>query len=103
MPDLYGVCDTQAEMEEKLAEITYQDKLNNAFILNLSVGKMIYTKFGALNFNVSVNNVLNNRNIQTGGYQESKFDYDNYNVNKFPNKIYYAQGIRVFVNVGIRF
>jgi hypothetical protein len=103
MPDLYGVCNTQAEMEEKLAEITYQDKLNNAFILNLSVGKMIYTKFGALNFNVSVNNVLNNRNIQTGGYQESKFDYDNYNVNKFPNKIYCAQGIRVFVNVGIRF
>ena len=90
-------------LEEKISEITHQDKLKNAFVLNFSIGKLIYTKFGALNFNVSVNNLLNNRNIQTGGYQEGKFDYTNYSVNKFPNKYYYAQGIRVFVNFGIRF
>ena len=47
--------------------------------------------------------MLNNRKIQTGGYQEGKFDYENYSTTKFPNKIYYAQGIRVFFNFGIRF
>ena len=34
----------------------------------------------------------------TGGYQQGRFDYDNYNLAKFPNKYYYAQGIRVFAN-----
>ncbi len=103
MPDLYKLCDTQEELDAKLKEITTQQKLKNAFVLNLSIGKMIYTKWGALNFNLSVNNVLNNRNIQTGGYQQGRFDYTNYNVDKYPNKIYYAQGIRVFFNAGIRF
>ncbi len=77
--------------------------LNCEWVVNASVGKVLYTKFGSVNFNLSINNLLNNRNIQTGGWQEGKFDYTNYNVNKFPNKIWYAQGIRVFFNVGIRF
>ncbi len=109
MPELYTVV-TPAEgqtiqeaVQAKVEEIAYQQKLKSAFVLNLSVGKVIYTRFGSLNFNLSVNNVLNNRNIQTGGYQEGKFDYTNYNVNKFPNKYYYAQGIRIFFNFGIRF
>ena len=109
MPELYTVV-TPAEgqtiqeaVQAKVEEIAYQQTLKSAFVLNLSVGKVIYTRFGSLNFNLSVNNVLNNRNIQTGGYQEGKFDYTNYNVNKFPNKYYYAQGIRIFFNFGIRF
>lgn len=109
MPELYSVV-KPAEgqsifdaVREKVEEIAYQNKLKSAFVLNLSVGKVIYTRFGSLNFNLSVNNVLNNRNIQTGGYQEGKFDYTNYDVNKFPNKYYYAQGIRIFFNFGIRF
>lgn len=120
MPDLYTVCAPtreqlaqnpdktagqlmQENLEAKRAEITNQEKLKDAFVLNLSIGKLIYTKWGALNFNLSVNNLLNNRNIQTGGYQEGKFDYTTYDVSKFPSKFYYAQGIRVFFNFGIRF
>ena len=109
MPDLYTVVKPvpgqsyEDAIKEKISEITNQEKLKDAFVLNLSIGKMIYTKWGALNFNLSVNNLLNNRNIQTGGYQEGKFDYTTYDVNKFPNKYYYAQGIRVFFNFGIRF
>ncbi len=114
MPGLWSQCTPSAAQAaagitpdmiyaEKQAEITRQDKLNSEWVMNLSIGKILYTKFGSVNFNLSVNNLLNNRNIQTGGYQEGKFDYTDYNVNKFPNKIYYAQGIRVFFNVGIRF
>lgn len=114
MPGLWGQCTPSAQQvkegitadmiyAEKQAEITRQDKMNSEWVLNLSIGKVLYTKFGSVNFNLNVNNILNNRNIQTGGYQEGKFDYTDYNVNKFPNKIYYAQGIRVFFNVGIRF
>ena len=109
MPDLYNVVKPapgqsyEEAIKEKISEITTQEKLKDAFVLNLSIGKLIYTKWGSLNFNLSVNNLLNNRNIQTGGYQEGKFDYTTYDVSKFPNKYYYAQGIRVFFNFGIRF
>ncbi len=109
MPDLYTVVKPapgesyEVAIKEKISEITTQEKLKDAFVLNLSIGKLIYTKWGSLNFNLSVNNLLNNRNIQTGGYQEGKFDYTTYDVSKFPNKYYYAQGIRVFFNFGIRF
>lgn len=103
LPDLYKVCNSEEELEAKMREIATQEKLNDVFVVNMSIGKVVYTKFGQLNFNLSVNNLLNNKNIQTGGYQQGRFDYDNFNVGKFPNKIYYAQGIRVFLNVGIRF
>ncbi|MDE6218374.1 MAG: carboxypeptidase regulatory-like domain-containing protein [Muribaculaceae bacterium] len=103
MPGLWKFCTSEEEYNQRMAEITHQDKLKDAFVMNLSIGKLIYTHFGALNFNLSVNNLLNNRNIQTGGFQESKFDYTNYTTTKFPNRYWYAQGIRVFFNFGIRF
>ena len=108
MPGLWKYCVNNSDNPEdlykqKMEEITRQDKMNSEWVMNLSIGKVWYTKFGSLNLNLSVNNLLNNRNIQTGGWQESKFDYTNYNINKFPNKIWYSQGIRVFVNLGIRF
>ncbi len=103
MPGLWKFCTSEEEYIQKRNEIAHQEKLNTAWVMNLSIGKVIYTKFGSVNFNLSVNNLLNNRNIQTGGWQEGKFDYTNYDVKKYPNKIYYAQGIRVFFNVGIRF
>lgn len=103
MPGLWKFCFSEEEYKERRDQITHQDRLNSEWVMNLSIGKIIYTKFGSLNFNLSVNNVLNNRNIQTSGWQEGKFDYTNYDVNKFPNKVWYAQGIRVFFNVGIRF
>lgn len=103
LPGLWKFCTTEEEYATRLAEFAHQDKLKNSFVMNLSIGKMFYTKFGSLNFNLSVNNLLNNRNIQTGGFQESKLDYTNYSLTKFPNRYYYAQGIRIFFNAGIRF
>lgn len=103
MPGLWKFCTSEEDFQRRMTEITYQDKLKNAFVMNLSIGKLIYTKFGSLNFNLSINNLLNNRNIQTGGFQESKFDYTDYTTTKFPNRYWYAQGIRVYFNFGIRF
>ena len=103
MPDLWKFCTSQEEYESRLREYAHQEHLKDAFVMNLSIGKMIYTNFGSLNFNLSINNLLNNHNIQTGGFQESKLDYTDYNLNKFPNRYYYAQGIRIFLNAGIRF
>ncbi len=103
IPDLWKLCTSVEEYEKVQADFAHQDRLKNAFVMNASVGRIWYTRFGSVNANVSVNNLLNNRNIQMSGYQEGKIDYTNFNVNKYPNKYTYAQGIRVFVNLGIRF
>ncbi len=103
MPGLWKFCKSEEEYIARRNEITREEKLNGGFVMNMSVGKVFYTSFGAVNFNLSVNNLLNNTKIQSGGYQEGKFDYTDYNVNKFPNKYYYAQGLRVYANLGFRF
>ena len=104
MPDLWTICSDEAEVKRLTEEITAQEKLRDAFVLNASIGKLIYlNRTASLNINVNVENMLNNRKIMTGGYQQGRFDYSNYNIAKFPNKYYYAQGIRVFVNVGVKF
>ena len=103
MPGLWKVCQSEEEYDQRRREIIAQDKLNNAFVMNLSIGKVLYMKWGSLNFNLSVNNLLNNRDIQMRGWQDGKFDYTNYTTTKYPNKVAYAQGIRVFFNVGVRF
>ena len=87
-----------------MAELADQEKLNDAFVLNASVGKIIYiNRKVSLNINVNVDNITNNRKIQTYAYQQGRFDYTNYNASKYSNRYFYAQGIKVFVNVGVRF
>ena len=104
MPGLLSFCENREQYEAKVKEITNQEKLRDAFLLNLSIGKLVYINRSlSLNFNVNVNNLLNKTDIQTGGYQQSRFDYKNYSADKYPNRYYYAQGIRIFANVGIRF
>lgn len=95
---------TVEELEARQRELSAQDKLKNAFTLNASIGKAIYFKNNlALNFNVSVNNFLNNKDVVTYAYQQGRLDTKNYDRNAYPNRYTYSQGIRVFVNVGIRF
>ncbi len=102
--DLYLVVDSEEELKQRIREISLQEKLNEALTINLSLGKLIYlSRSASLNLNLNITNLLNNRNIQTGGYQQGRFDYTNYTTTKYPNKYYYAQGIKVFLNAGVRF
>jgi len=104
MPNLWQNFPSYDALKGKIEEFSRQEKLNNAFVLNASVGKVIYlNRKASLNLNLSVNNLLNNRNVQTYGYQQGRTDTTNYTLTKFPNKYSYAQGIRLFFNAGIRF
>ena len=104
MDNLYTTVETQAELEAKLKEITTQEKLNEALVINMSIGKLIYlNRTASLNINLTLNNLLDNRNIQTGGYQQGRFDYTNFTTTKYPNKLYYGQGFRMYLNLGVRF
>ena len=66
--------------------------------------KAIYFRNGtSLNFNLNANNVLNNRNVVTYAYQQGRVDTKNFDRNAYPNRYQYAQGIRLFLNAGVRF
>jgi len=91
-------------LEARMHDLARQQKLNDAFVLNASIGKVVYiNRKVTLNINLSLDNILNNRKIQTYGYQQGRFDYTNYNTSKYPDRLSYAQGFKMFLNVGVRF
>ncbi len=70
----------------------------------MSIGKLLYiNRKVSMNFNLNINNILNNKDVVTYAYQQGRIDTDNYTRTKYPNRYLYAQGIRVFFNVGVRF
>jgi hypothetical protein len=54
-------------------------------------------------FNLGVNNILNNTNIVSGGFEQLRYDFAEKNTNKFPDKRFYAYGLNYFASVGLRF
>ena len=53
--------------------MTTQERIGSACTLDLSVGKIFYLRNRqSINFNLSVNNVLNKRDIRTGGYEQAR-------------------------------
>lgn len=83
-------------------EIIEQEKVDPAFTLDFFAGKSF--KFGStfLYLTVGVSNVLNNQNFITGGFEQLRFDTQNRDVNRFPNRYYYSYGRNYFVNASIR-
>ncbi|MFZ9388065.1 MAG: TonB-dependent receptor [Chitinophagaceae bacterium] len=59
-------------------------------------------------FNVGVNNLLNNKDIVTGGFEQLRYDAqqstsDPVQVGKFPPRFYYAYGLNFFASMTLRF
>ena len=82
--------------------LTTQERLDDAVTMNASIGKMIYLpNRQALNFNLSVTNLLNNKGIRTGGYEQGRIDTTY--PDRFASRYYYMQGANVFFNMSYRF
>ena len=89
----------------------------NRFIIDASVGKLIYLpNRQQLSINLSVTNLTNNTHFKTGGYQQARLpravrqgqaDYQNSvitaNAWKYPSKYYYAWGVNFFLTVTYKF
>lgn len=85
------------------AKFDTQEKFSSNFIWDASIGKLIYLKNrSSLNINLSVQNILNDKNIRTGGFEQGRVD-DKGDVSKFPGKYFYLQGINFFLNIGFKF
>lgn len=82
--------------------LTDQEKFDPGFTIDLSVGKLLYLKNGtSMNFNLSVNNILNNKDIRTGGYEQGRVNLSY--PDRYASKYYYMQGINCFANFSYRF
>lgn len=87
-------------------ELLREEELPDAFTLDFFGGKSFKIKKYFLNLNIGVNNILNNQNILSNGYEQNRIGVDANNnllVSKFPNKYYYAYGINYFVSLALRF
>lgn len=85
-----------------------QAKGKGGFMVDGSIGRSIYLKRGSLSINLMVTNILNNQNLCTGGYEQSRSDYTNsgniraYRFSKNPMK-FYAYGTNGMLNITYRF
>jgi len=86
-----------------------QEEFDGGFMLDLSIGKYIRLQKGrALSINLTLNNVTNNTDMKTGGYEQNRDDaYDDGRERPYQfsrhSKYYYAQGLNGFLNIGFRF
>ena len=90
-------------------EIEYmaaQEKFAPAFLLNASIGKSWYINrkynFG---FSLNVQNILNNRNVKTGGYEQTRLidSATKTRYYRFDPKYFYMQGVNYMLNLYFRF
>jgi hypothetical protein len=72
--------------------ITDQTRMKGQFTLNVSVSKSWRIKRYTIGFNINVTNITNNQNLVTNVWENYRFDYKDYNPEKYPNKYYYAYG-----------
>ena len=80
-----------------------QTKCKGGFMLDASIGKSIRLQKGRrLSINLQLQNITNNRDLSTGGYEQSRNDRSEYQFSRNPLK-YYANAFNAFLNFGLRF
>ncbi|MDD3859732.1 MAG: TonB-dependent receptor plug domain-containing protein [Bacteroidales bacterium] len=94
--DIYVTDDPQIDF------ILEQQKLDPGYTFDIWGGKSwrLKRKYN-VGFTLSVNNILNNTNLITNGFEQFRFDKTD--IDKFPNKYYYMYGRSYFLNVYFRF
>lgn len=78
-----------------------QVKLKNGYNLTLFAGKSFRIKEKYLSFFLNISNLTNNKEFQTGGFEQLRFDKTN--VDKFPPKVAYMYGLNYFIMTTFRF
>ena len=92
---------------EEIAYMAAQEEFDPAWVLNCSVGKSwyIHRKY-QLGFSLNAKNLLNNRNIRTGGYEQTRIVENTTTKTKFYRfdpKYFYMSGFNYMLNIYFRF
>jgi len=91
------------EGSDQWNEIVTQTKLPSGYTIDASIGKSFrFDHKYYLNLNASMNNVLDNRNIITGGYEQLRYDIED-GPDKFQPKLFYMYGRQFFLNLSFSF
>lgn len=100
---------TGGKDEEGNYIVSPQDKGHGGWMFDASIGKSIYLKNrNQISINLMITNLLNNQNIVTGGYEQSRSDYTasgnsrGYSFSRNPKK-FYAFGTNGLLQVAYRF
>ena len=93
---------------EDLEQLRHQEKFDSAYTLNASIGKnwYIHRKY-TLGFSLEVKNILNNQDIKTGGYEQTRLSKNEETTvtsyQAFDSKYFYMFGTTYYLNVYFRF
>ena len=93
--------------DEEVFYMTAQEKFDPAWLVNVSIGKSWYIQRKyQLGFSLNAKNLLNNRSVKTGGYEQTRL-VDN-TVSKerfyrFDPKYFYMAGTNYMLNIYFRF
>ncbi|XZF13750.1 TonB-dependent receptor [Chitinophagaceae bacterium MMS25-I14] len=91
--------------------IVDQQKAASAVTVDLSLNKIFYPnrwiksipRSTSLVIGLSVNNLLDNKDYVTGGFEQLRYDFTDNNPNKFPAKYFYGYGRSYFLNISLKF
>lgn len=84
------------EGEPQIEAIIAQEKLENGYNINIFGGKSFkFNNNTYLRINLMVNNILDNTEFKTGGFEQLR--YDSQNIEKFPTKYGYMYGRSYFL------
>ena len=93
---------------EDIAHLRRQEKFDSAYTLNASIGKNWYIhRQYTLGFSLEVKNILNNQDIRTGGYEQTRLTKNTETTvttyQAFDSKYFYMFGTTYYLNLYFRF
>ncbi len=99
-----------AATSENVAALLKQTKFDDQFMLNANAGKSFQFGKYRMGISLSVNNILNNRDYVTGGFEQGRksnfresFIESQREIPLFGPKLWYDRGTTFFTNVYLRF
>jgi len=79
----------------------YQQKTDPGFLVDIFVGKSWRIDDLYIYLSANLSNVLNNKTLITGGYEQYRYDPERPDL--FKPRVYYANGFNYFINLSIRY
>jgi len=102
---VYGLDNNPTDTE--IVYMTTQEQFAPAWLVNISIGKSWYIDYKyQLGFSLNVKNLLNNRNVKTGGYEQTRMVDNTVSKEryyKFDPKYFYMAGTNYMLNLYFRF
>ncbi len=77
---------------EVFSAIIDQERGDGRFMLDISGVKSFRWGSHRLSINLSINNLLDVQDFKTGGFEQRRFDFEGKDVDRFPNRYFYANG-----------